>query len=117
MNIFEAYQLAIIQYLKFWSMIPLWVTIPLTFLVAWFTWFKYKAPQRIARMWGASFIAIWFSGRKDIVSNIPAITAWANKEIDLALKGKLNPEECPNPVYNEKHEKPTDESIGRILMR
>ncbi|KKN07673.1 hypothetical protein LCGC14_1064460 [marine sediment metagenome] len=130
MDFLEVLKWSITEYFIIWGLIPLWVTIPLAILVIWFTYCKYKAPQRIARLWMVSFTSAWFSGRDDVL-NKDAIDIWASQEAELALAGKLNQQNCPDAIYKQQEKQgqkdwsfsatwcnasPTEKLIYKILI-
>lgn len=92
------------EYIKFWSMIPLWIQILVLVFVIWFTFFKYKAPQRILVMWVASWYSMLVkSSTQFSTEEKERGIAFANTKIQQALDNKL--EDIPSPSIREEEGK------------
>ena len=102
MNILDTLGVVLKTAIDAWAMIPWWVQILLLIAAVWFSFFKTKAPQRVAKLWHAGFASAWFSGQKDNIENVDEINKWAGGEVDKALKGDMTFVKMPEIKYKRK---------------
>jgi hypothetical protein len=108
MSIAEAFKEMITLYFQTIAMIPLWITLPMLALLIWFTFFKYKGPQRTIKIWMAGFASAWFSGQKDRIANVAEIEEWCGDEIERGLKDDFAPVPMPKIKYKRERSKKVD---------